>query len=346
MKFNTRIITISFLFLFLFLLFFNFSNAADNKQILIDALWQQILQIKARLLEIQNQLQILLLNNFALKQNTVVFDNKIDFSFISKSELKIEISGVATNEDYYEDFLDIIIGVNFSEQELNTIKKDQDQNQRAFLLEELMDLAISNGNTKGIKDSFSAWSSLDERAISELKKISVNQEMSSLHQWMISWYQYHSRVAERFANGNLSSNEMNQLSNEFKKNAEVHNEKFQKSLASLKNSSNFVLINTAEAFTCGAFMGNFFHFGGKVLLMKPCNFGIVETISPPCGGLFLFTYAVLAANPYLWKKPTIGSWVLGKSTVAPGACPLGACPGCALFPYEAIVLFFGTSLLP
>jgi len=59
-----------------------------------------------------------------------------------------------------------------------------------------------------------------------------------------------------------------------------------------------------------------------------------------------FSWPVLSANPFLWKKPTIGSAILGRSVVSPLVCPLGPCPFCTLIPFEATVLYFGTSLIP
>ena len=251
--------------------------------------------------------------------------------------------------DYYKNFLEALIKVNFTDEELASIKIEQNgQNkERILLLEELMEQAISGINLNKLKNSFLAWHQLDERVLVELNKISVKPEILYLHKPMVDWFKYHSNLAKKLNEKNLSQNQVSQLFQQFQNDAKIHTSRFGKNLSKLKNSPDFVLIPTAQAFTCGAFAPPpFYHFGGRVILLTPCNWGIVTTISPPCGGIFLFSYPVLAANPYLWKKSTIGSTVLGRSTVAPGICPLGACPACVLFPYEAVVLYFGTSLTP
>ncbi len=251
--------------------------------------------------------------------------------------------------DYYKNFLDAALKANFTNEELTSIKKD---GEGVLLLEELMELAASGENLENLKTSFSAWHQLDERMISELNKISVKSGAASLHQPMVNWFRYHSETAKKLSEENFSAGQISQLIEEFKNRAEAHNSEFARSLIALKKSPDFVLIPAAEAFTCGAFMGPFYHFGGRVAYIVPptCYWGVLVTISPPCGGVFLFNWAVLAANPYLWKKPTIGSAVLGRSTVSPGACPWNWCPPygqpCAYIPYEAIVLYFGTSLTP
>jgi hypothetical protein len=326
--------------IFLFTIAFNFSSAfaGTEKQALIDSLIRQLVIIKEKLLEIQKQLQSILLK---ISLNKQIISN---IPIVSSSELNITSTGADNAEDYYKSFVDSVLKVNFTNDELTKIKKDKDG--RALLLEELIEQANSGVKLDDLRLSFSAWQRLDENTATELKKISVSSAMLPLHQWMVSWYQYHSQLAQKFSTENLSKDQIYQLQEQFKRNAENHNAKFKNSLTSLKKSPDFVLIPLAQAFTCGAFLGPFFHFGGRVTVILPCNFGLVETISPPCGGVFLFTYPILAANPYLYKKPTIGSAILGRSLVAPGVCPLGPCPACTFFPYEAIVLYFGTSLTP
>ncbi len=328
------ILTVLLTIIFLFTIAFNFSSAftGAEKQALIESLVKQILIIKEKILEIQRQLLVLISNQIQSEDKKII------------SELNIQSNGAKTAEDYYKSFIDSLIKINFNEEELKQIKKDEDE--RVLLLEELAEQASLTGNLDELRISFRAWHRLDEDVITELKKIPINSTMVSLHQWMIDWYQYHSQLAQKFGNDNLTKGQITQLIEQFKGKADIHNSKFKNSLAELKNSPDFVLIPTAQAFTCAAFMGPFYHFGGRDTVMYPCDFGIVEIISPPCGGMLLFTYAVLAANPYLYKKPTIDSAVLGRSVVAPGICPLGVCPACTLFPYEAIVLYFGTSLTP
>jgi hypothetical protein len=330
-----------FILIIVFLvLIFNFSNAFSGaeRQSLIDSLLKQLAFIKEKLLEVQKQLQLILLK-ISLNKQTIS-----NIPIVSSSELNITSAGAGNAEDYYKSFVDSALKVNFTNDELTKIKKDKDG--RALLLEELIEQANSGVKLDDLRLSFSAWQRLDENAVSELKKIAVSSSMLPLHQWMISWYQYHSQLAQKFSTEDLSKDQIYQLQEQFKENAENHNAKFKNSLTSLKKSPDFVLIPLAQAFTCGAFLGPFFHFGGRVTVILTCNLGLVETISLPCGGLFLFTYAVLAANPYLYKKPIIGSAILGRSLVSPGVCPLGVCPACVFFPYEAIVLYFGTSLTP
>ncbi len=248
--------------------------------------------------------------------------------------------------DYYKSFIDIALKVNFSNEELALLKKDND-GKRALLLEELIENAAGGADLNELRSSFSAWHQLDERILAELKKYPVNNEISSIHKSLTDWFSYHSSIAKLLNEENLSVSQINQLQKEFRDKAKTHTIWFGESLTKLKKSPDFAFIPKAQAITCGAVVPPpFYHFGGRVLFMFPCNWGIVETISLPCGGLLLFTYPVLVANPYLWKKPTIGSAVLGRSTIFPGICPLGVCPACVLYPYEAVVLYFGTSGLP
>lgn len=252
-------------------------------------------------------------------------------------------------KNYYQNFIEAANRANFTGEEMVSIAKSEDS--RVLLLEELIEKANQGTNLDGLKTSFRLWHQLDERVLSELNKLSINNKTLSFHQIMINWFSYHSKLAKQFSEENLSKRQINQLAQQFKKNAEVHMLKFKQSLDISEISKGLGKIFTsfipqAEAFTCAAFSASFYHFGGRVTVMQPCNFGIIETISPPCGGLLLFTYPVLAANPYLWKKPTIGSAVLGRSVVSPNVCPLGGCPYCTYFFYEATVLYFGTSLSP
>lgn len=248
--------------------------------------------------------------------------------------------------DYYKNFIDIALKVNFSNEELSLLKKGSD-GKRVLLLEELIENAAGGADLNELKSSFSAWHQLDERILAELNKYPVNNDLSSIHKSLTGWFSYHSNVARLLSEGNLSVNQISQLQKEFRDKAETHTTWFGESLAKLKNSPEFAFIPETQAITCGALVPPpFYHFGGRVTVLLPCDWGIVETITPPCGGLLLFTYPVLAANPYLWKKPTPGSAVLGKSTLLPGVCPLGICPLCTLWPYEAVVLYFGTSGLP
>ncbi len=276
-------------------------------------------------------------------------ENKITQPIIS--EIKSRVQDLFTFKDsdnqvlvgeYYKNFLDASIKTNFTEEELASIKKDN--GGRVFLLEELIEQAISGIDLGKLKLSFEAWHQLDERILTELNKISVKPEVSPIHQFITDWFKYHSNLSEKLSEENFSPSQISRLFDEFKETAKIHNSKFSKSLSQLKNSSDFVLILKARAITCGAVIPPpFYHFGGRIIAMDPCSGGVVEVVSLPCGGLLFFSYPVLAANPFLWKKPAIGSAVLGKSLITPGCCPISKhlCT-----PYEATVLYFGTSLMP
>ena len=285
-----------------------------------------------------------LINSFQTStQNKDITEAKNHFL---NSDLNIQKPNPKSVGDYYKSFIEVALKVSFTKEELDLLKKDDD-GKRVLLLEELIEQAAKGIDLNEIRVSFSAWHQLDERILAELNKYPVNNEIFSIHKSLTGWFSYHSNVARLLNEGNLSADQISQLQKEFRDKAESHTTWFGESLSKLKNSPEFVLFPKAQAITCGAVVPPpFYHFGGRVALMLPCNWGIVEAISPPCGGLLIFTYPVLAANPYLYKKPTIGSAVLGRSTLLPGVCPLGVCPACALFPYEAVVLYFSTSGLP
>lgn len=294
--------------------------------------------------EQQNPQQLEIFSEIISKTKDLIEPLKIPGQ--KQNTLTINKSSNSLVGEYYKIFLDVLTKVSFTEKELAMTKKDSD-GKRVLLLEELIEQTIATANLNEVRGSFLAWRQLDERVLMELNKISVKSEILYLHQLMVDWFTYHSEIAKKFNEQELSQTQITQLSQQFQEKAETHTLKFEKSLSKLKELKDFVLIPAAQAFTCGALVPPpFYHFGGRVVLMEPCNFGIVTTISPPCGGLFLFSYPILAANPFLWKKPTFGSAVLGRSMVAQGACPLGPCPACAWFPYEAIILYFGTSLTP
>lgn len=284
------------------------------------------------------------LNNFKNKAFPAFALNS-DVLQVSLSELKIQGDGIKSKEDYYKKFLEIAVKNSFTEGELALIQKDSDG--MALLLENLIEKAVSGENLGNLKNSFLAWHRLDEAMISDLKNIPITGDAIYLQQMMIGWYKYHSQTAAKFEKENLSANDASQIANDFKKNADIFVNNFKKSVAGLEKTSSFSLISKAEAFTCAAFVPPpFYHFGGRVIVPKLCNFGLVVSISPPCGGEIFFSWPVLAANPYLWKKPTPAAAILGRSVIAPGICPLGPCPKCIPFPYEAVALYFGTSLIP
>jgi hypothetical protein len=264
-------------------------------------------------------------------------------SFSSRSNSK-------EREDYYKKIAEILARTSFTSEEINLVIKNDDG--RALLLEELIEKAEQGEGLEKLKDSFYAWHQLDERVLNELNKLSPPEKTLSFHQVITNWFSYHSKIAKQFSEGNLSLIQINQLAQQFKKEAENHTIRFRQSLeisADFKNLFAF-LVPHAQAITCGALIPPpFYHFGGRVIppvhicVVPPL--GIINTITPPCGGLLLFPYPVLAANPFLWKKPTIGSAVLGRSILAPGCC-LGAGISPPVYCWEAIVLYFGTSLIP
>lgn len=256
---------------------------------------------------------------------------------------KTEIEDI---ENYYTQFFNAINGASFTEEESSAIQKTDDN--IAFSLEELIEKAVKGENLNELKKSFSFWQKLDERVLIELNKIAPAPKTFSFHQVMLKWFEYHSKIASRFSEENLSQDQIIELSQQFQREAEIHNLKFGKSLSKLKSLPGFVLIPTAQAFTCGALVPPpFYHFGGRVVGFVPCYLGIVVAITPPCGGLLYFSYPIMAANPFLWKKPTPGAAILGRAFVLPSICFLaGSCPTCVPIPYEAWVLYFGTSLTP
>ncbi len=267
-----------------------------------------------------------------------------DIPYVPDSELNIESAGAKNSGEYYEKFLMLVKDINFYEGDFEKMKKGE--KERVLSLEELIEKAVLSGSVSGLEDSFSGWRNLDGKAIKELKKIPVYSGAVSINRSTIGWYQYHYETAEKFSKGNLSKEEIIGLQNEFKKNAGIHVENFKKSLAKIKNtkSFSFELISKANAFTCGAFVPPpFYHIGGRVLFIEPCNFGLVIEIGTPCGGVILFNYLTMATNPYLWHNTTYGAAIIGRSLIEFGACPLGVCPYCTYFYYAAIVLYFGTS---
>lgn len=277
-------------------------------------------------------------------------DNKggsnVVLPIINENELNISNAGVKNEAEYYIKFIDTVVALSFSDEEREVLKKD---NTGAFLLlEELISEAEAGINLESLRSSFVAWKSLDEKILSELKKMPVDRNMIFTHKSMLSWYQYHYETAKKLSEEILSANEINKVSKNFATTAQMHTAFFRESVNGLdKKEMGFFLIPRAQAFTCASFFPpGFYNFGGRVTVMLPCNWGIVETISPPCGGMFLFNYGLLIANPYAYKKPTFGSAILGRSSTVPGVCILGVCPACTAFPYEAVVLFFGTSLIP
>jgi hypothetical protein len=252
---------------------------------------------------------------------------------------------------YFKNFVKILLKTGFTSDEAKMMLKE---GNRILLLEELLEKIEKGESLDKLRDSFKIWHQSDERFLSELKELPPNKKTIFFHQTVKQWLEYHSQIAKKFSEENLSPSQINQLIKEFKINAKNHNIKLKQSFEALGEAKKiFVsvpLIRQAEAVTCGALVPPpFYHFGGRVIppvhacVLPPV--GIINTITPPCGGTLLFSYKILALNPYLWKKPIVGSAVLGKSALIPGAC-LGAGASPPVYAWEAIVIYFGTSLFP
>jgi len=287
-------------------------------------------------------------------QTTSVFDlfknifQSFKDGFVSQPKIQDDSEMV---KNYYKNFVEVMNRANFTAEEVAEMAKND--SGRFLTLEELIEEANQGKNLDELKISFRLWHQLDERVLTELNKLSVNSKTSSFHQTMVNWFNYHSKIAKRFGEENLSKEQINQLAEEFKKDAEIYMLKFRQGLEISKESGKIFasLIPRAQAVTCGALVPPpFYHFGGKMLTITACLIppGFVVTILPPCGGKLYFSAAMIAANPFLWKMflPMINT--LGKSILTPGSCIIGF--GRHHIPifdyYEATVIFFGTSLLP
>lgn len=77
-------------------------------------------------------------------------------------------------------------------------------------------------------------------------------------------------------------------------------------------------------------------FGGNIIAVTPCNFGVLLVVGPPRGGVFLLAPGA-RIYPFFSIKP--GSWTLG--VYAPvGACVVGVVP----VPVQGTILTIGTSI--
>jgi len=300
-----------------------FINKAKNKMY---SVWQQITaSITPPIPDAVNPVRNLISNGV-----------ESDIPFIPDSEMNIQSAGPKTPSQYYENFVDSLKEITFTDEEAGAMKKDL--SGRIFSLEELIEEAVSGGDLAVLKSSFSGWQNLDERVLIKLKNMPVNFEMVSLHRSLLGWYSYHSAMAKKFSEPELNNVRLAELENQFKKNAEIHLSKFHASLTSLKTSPNFVsiFIPEAQAVGCGGV-----NFGGRLGAGKVCWWGTVITVSPPCPGVLLFSYVMVAANPYLSKNISSGTAVLGKMSLASGCCVYNADGEC--WPYQAVVLYFGSS---
>lgn len=277
---------------------------------------------------------------------------KLDtFPRIEKYYFNITRNGAATLGEYYSKYANITKEVSFSQDELNIMKKRSEvsnengqKGDKLLLLEELIEVAKKEGNSKELKVSFMAWANLDKRVVAELKKIPIKQSIFETNQEIASWFQYHGLIAERFGGGSLNFLEMENLAKEFKTYAAEHIGLYGESIAKAqkKDPAFFTFINKAEASGCGLLQ-----FGGRITGYTLCNLGTIHAVIGTCGGAVLFTWAVQAANPFLWHNIyTPGVAVLGKSVINPAqVCPLGFPPFVTFIPASDIAIFYGTSLV-
>lgn len=253
-------------------------------------------------------------------------------------------SGFATSDysaatEYYKKFAEIAVKTNFTQEEISLMKKNSENN--LLSLEELIELAANGTNQAELKPSFGAWRDFDERLITEFKKISTDFYFNQL---LLNWFEYHFQTAEKFSKENFSVSEIKNLESEFKNRAASHNSFFGKSLSGLDKSPDFTLVPAAQAITCGAITPPFYHIGGRVVYLQGCDWGAVTTVTPPCGGLFLFTWATIIANPYNWHDFAPPQMIWGRSLMYPGCCCIALCVATCV-PYETIVVYFGSSLV-
>jgi len=287
-------------------------------------------------------------------QATSVFDlfknifQSFKGGFVSQPKIQDDSEAV---KNYYQNFVEAMNRANFTAEEVAEMTKND--SGRFLALEELIEQAVQGKNLNDLRTSFSLWHQLDERVLSELNKLPTNNKVFSFHQTMIDWFGYHSKVAKRFSEENLSRDQINQLAQQFKKDAGAHMLKFRQSLEVSKESGKIFasFIPQARAVTCGALVPPpFYHFGGKMSTITSCLIppGFVVIILPPCGGKLYFSAAMITANPFLWKIFLSMINTLGKSILTSGSCIIGFGPHHIpiLDYYEATVIFFGTSLLP
>ena len=274
------------------------------------------------------------------------------YPLIARQDFTIDPNGLSSYGDFYNAYAKITTEVSFpldTMEEMNKVE-DSEGKGRVLTLEELMALVNKGDSTKRVRTSLLAWADLDKRMAEALKTLPIKSTVVDANQELASWFTYHGQIAERFADPSIELSEKQSLADEYARYGKIHNTSFGQKIARAQKREPlaFTLAKKAEAFTCASFVPpGIYNFGGRVAYYLPCNWGIVETIAIPCGGIFLFTYAGMAANPFLFQYGPyiISDAILGRSVVAPGICVLGVPPVAAYFPYEAIVLFYGAAMI-
>jgi len=293
---------------------------------------------------LKDQLNKILKNQSLKIKDSISTQKKSDESlklFVSGSK-KIGISSGAmlnTIDDYYLNFTNTVAKkVFFSDEERELMEKGDDE-KRILTLEELSQKAVNGYDLAKLKNSFLAWKNLDERAISAMKLMAVSGEALELNNSLVDWFQFHSSIAGKLGEGNLTNSQVNDLYGQFKAKGAAQNLLMKNSTAQIKNTHSLSLINSANALTCTP-SGNTYYFGGKISSQYYCNDGMAFVIATPCGGTLSLSYAVEALNPYFKGFLKVSDYVLGKATISAGTCMLDEVTQTA---YEAAIVFYGAS---
>lgn len=78
-------------------------------------------------------------------------------------------------------------------------------------------------------------------------------------------------------------------------------------------------------------------FGGRILVVRPCNTGLLLTVGPPRGGEYML---LPGSSVYAFGVFKPATWVLGLAAALPVVCVLGKIPiGAGLR-----IIMVGTSL--